>query len=167
MSVKKVYEPIIAVMVNAVETNPKVKVADILEQIKELASAKAKRVEGNSSIRDANGVVVAIHDYYFKRWMPLVGDVAVEFGKKTNTVTGYNTTCKVGLSLWTKQQNQAAAANKQLLEDVKSGTLQAADIGARQEEIEVTRKSIVETDLGFVSEEDVRAYLVSQGVTFA
>lgn len=166
MSIKKAYEPIIAAMVAALETNPKVRLADVMEEIKALASAKAARsVEGKSAIRDASGTVVAIFDYYFKRWMPLVGEKAVEFGKKANTNTGFNTMCKEGVSLWTKQQNDATKANKQLLEDVKSGTIQATDIGARQEEIEVARKSIAPTELGFVSEDEVNAYLAANGVT--
>lgn len=165
MSIKKVYEPIISAMVSALEANPKVKLADVLEEIKALASAKtARTVEGKSALRNSAGEVVAIFDYYFKRWMPLVGDKAVEFGKKANTNTGFNTMCKEGVSLWTKQQNEATKANKQLLEDVKAGTIQASDIGARQEEIETARKAIAPTELGFVSEEEVVAYLVSQGV---
>ncbi len=165
MTVKKVFEPIVALLTQATTENPKVKVADLMEQIIALASAKVNRGEGRTFIKDASGAVVAIHDYYFKRWMPLVGPSAVEFGAKAKTSTGFNTMCKAGVSLWTKQQRVADDANKQILKDLKDRKIQASDIDAIQAQIEVDRKAIAPTDLGFVSEDEVRAYLVSNGVT--
>lgn len=183
MTVKKVFEPIVSLLVSAIEANPKIKASDLIEQIKELASAKTARTEGATYKKDASGVVVAIFDYYFKRWMPLVGPKAVEFGAKAKTATGFNTMCKLGVSHWTKQQRIADDANKALLEEVKAGTLAHTDIAARQEQIEAERKSIAPATivvkseveggpdetvtLGFDTEADLVAYLAENGVTAA
>lgn len=182
MTVKKAFEPIIAILTTAIAENPKVKAADLMERIIAEASAKVARGEGASFMKDTAGNVVAIHDYYFKRWMPLVGDKAVDFGTKKGTTTGFNTMCKVGVSHWTKQQSVADKANVQLLEDVKSGALPVDQIEAKQNEIEVARKAIApaivevkdaegnvtETkELGFATEDEVKAYLASAGVTLA
>lgn len=165
MSIKKAYEPIINLLVSAVEADAKVKVSAILEQVRELASAKVARGEGSSFIKDASGTVVAIHDYYFKRWMPLVGDKAVEFGAKAKTSTGLNTMCKEGVSHWTKQQRAAQLANEAILTKLKAKEITADDIDALQAEIEVTRKAIAPTELGFASEAEVRDYLAANGIT--
>jgi len=181
MTVKKVFEPIVSLLVSAIEANPKVKAADLIEQIKELASAKVNRGEGATYKKDASGAVVAIYDYYFKRWMALVGPKAVEFGAKAKTTTGFNTMCKLGVSHWTKQQRVADESNKALLEEVKAGTLAHTDIAARQEQIEVARKAIVpavvtvtnedgttsEVTIGFDTEEGLVAYLAENGVALA
>ena len=75
-TVKKAYQDIVSFL----EANKDAKVSKVLEQVIEMASAKANRSEGSTFIKDASGNAVAILDYYFKRWMPLVGDKAVDFG---------------------------------------------------------------------------------------
>ena len=130
-----------------------------------MCSAKTSRGGGASSfIKAADGAVVAILDYYFKRWMPLVGDDAVEFGAKKNTATGYNTMSKEGVSHWTKQQRVAKQANAELLTRVASGEIKPDQIADEQARIEAARTTPAETELGFATKEEVVAYLQDNGV---
>lgn len=158
--VKKAYQGI----VDFLEANKEVKVSKILDQVIEMTMAKANRSEGSTFIKDAKGNTVAILDYYFKRWMPLVGDKQVEFGAKLKTSTGFNTMCKDGVSAWTKQQREAKNASAELLKKVASGEIKPADIALHQAEIEKARGAILTTDKGFATEEEVRKYLAKQGV---
>lgn len=160
MAIKKAYQDIVTFL----EANENVKVKTILDQVREMASAKTAREGGSIFIKDASGNVVAILDYYFKKWMPLVGDKAVEFGAKKSTSTGFNTMSKAGVSAWTKQQREASASEANLLARVSSGEVQPTDIGAEQAKIEEARKAIIETDLGFATKEEVLAYLAENGV---
>jgi len=163
-SMVELYEVLVA--------NMDAQVSDIFEsKILPLISTKARgAAKGESvrtSLRDVTGEVVAIRDYYFKRWMPLVGDEAVEFGVKASSNTGYNSMCKEGLSLWTKQQREAKEATAQILVDIEAGTLAADGISDRREEIEETRNAIESTNLGFETVEDVTDYLTAMGVELA
>lgn len=161
MTIKKAYVEII----NLLEANENAKVKSILDQVRELASAKVGAREGGSTfIRSVEGNVVAVLDYYFKRWMPLVGEKAVEFGAKKSTSTGLNTMSKAGVSEWTKQQRVAKAAEADLLAKVAAGEIQPADIQAEQAKIEEARKAIAETDLGFAERDEVLAYLAENGI---
>lgn len=115
-------------------------------------------------IKDANGATVAIFDYYFKRWMPLVGEEAVEFGSKASSATGLNNMCKLGVSLWTKQQRRKKQESADLLAKVEAGELEVEDIASEREAIEARAKEIEPTDLGFESRDEVVAYLEANGV---
>lgn len=166
--IKKSFAPIIEMLNAAAEAGKSVQ--DILADAVSLASAKGRASAGPrelSYLKDDAGTVVAIRDYYFKRWMPLVGDEAVEFGKKSNTATGYNTMCKEGLSAWNAQQAVAKKATAQILADVESGDLEPTDIADRRGEIEEKRNAIIDTELGFSTRDEVVEYLESEGVTLA
>ena len=163
--VKKAFQPIVDLMEGAIAENPKASIKSILDQVIELTKSNggAGR-EGSATIKDKAGNVVAIHDYYFKRYMPLIGHKAVVFGRKEKSSTGFNTMCKEGVSHWTKQQREAKNAETALLKQVASGEIAPSDIPAKQAEIEEARKAIVPTDLGFATREEVIAYLVDKGV---
>lgn len=158
--VKKVFQP----LVDLLEANKDVKVSKIMEQIIELTMAKANRAEGSTFLKDAKGNTIAIFDYYFKRWMPLVGEKAVEFGAKQKTATGFNVMCKEGVSHWTKQQREAKNASSDLLKKVSSGEIKPSEIAAYQAQIEEGRKAIAKTELGFEKVEDLNKYLAKNGV---
>jgi len=161
MAIKKVFQPIVDVL----EANKNAKVSEIMAQINALVSAKTASGAGSSTIvRDKKGVAVAILDYYFKRYMPLVGPKAVEFGKKDKTASGYNTMCKEGVSAWTKQQRNAKNAMAELLTKVKSGAIKPADIAAEEAKIEASRKVVAKTDLGFATIDELKKYLVEAKV---
>lgn len=158
--VKKAYQAI----VDFLEANKDVKVSKVLDQVIQMTEAKAGAGAGSTFIKDAQGNTVAILDYYFKKWMPLVGDKAVEFGAKVKTATGFNSMSKVGVSHWTKQQRDAKNANTLLLSKVASGELKPSDIAAEQVRIEEARKLIVETDLGFATQDELMKYLAKNKV---
>lgn len=166
-SIKKAYTGIVGILEAALAENPKAKVADVIEAVRAEASAKTTRAGGSTFIKDVEGNVVAVSCYYFKRWMPLVGEKAVEFGKKANTVTGLNTMCKEGTSHWTKQQAEARKAEVSMIDKLKSGELATTDIDAEKARIEEQRKRIEPTELGFAEEAEVRAYLEQSGVKLA
>jgi hypothetical protein len=157
-AIKKAYEPILAIL----EANPEAKIKTVLEQIRGLASAKATR-NATTFLKNDKGEVVAIFDYYFKRWMPVVGPKAVEFGKKEKTPTGFNNMSKEGVSLWTKQLREAKQAEIALLTRVTKGELKPTDIPAEQEKIKAQREAVAETDKGFATQDDLMKYLKKEG----
>lgn len=162
--IKKAYRDIVELL----ENNKTETVANILPQVIELASAKSGGSKGAQVyLKDTAGNPAAILCYYFKRWMPLVGDLQVEFGKKASTAHGLNTMCKEGMSNWTRQQNEAKKATMDILNRVRSGELAPEGIEAEEARIEEGRKAIVPTDLGFETKEDVVAYLADNGVELA
>lgn len=164
MAIKKAYAEIVSVL----EANKGKKVSEVLDQVIALASAKTDRASGGTSfLKDSKGQVVAVLDYYFKRWMPLVGDKAVDFGAKKNTATGVNSMCKAGVSEWTKQQRVAKQAGADLLKKVASGEIKPSDIAKEQEAIEAARKAIVPTELGFATRDDLVKYLKANKVELA
>ena len=120
MSIKKVFQPIVTLL----QANQGLTVAEVLDKVVELASAKSG---GGTSVahKDEAGVVVAIRCYYFKLWMR---PDEVAFGLKASSSTGFNSMCKEGVSNWTKQQRTAKAAKEQLLVDVASGEIEPADL---------------------------------------
>jgi len=162
--VKKAYQAI----VDFLEANKDVKVSKVLDQVIQMTEAKAGAGgAGTTFIKDVQGNTVAVMDYYFKRWMPLVGDKAVEFGAKVKTATGFNSMCKAGVSLWTKQQRDAKNANAVLLSKVASGELKPSDIAAEQVRIEEARKTIAATELGFATQDELMKYLAKNKVEIA
>lgn len=163
-NVKKAYQEI----VNLLEANKDVKVSKILDQVITMAEAKVGGGgAGTAFLKNAEGETLAILDYYFKRWMPVVGELAVEFGAKAKTATGLNSMCKEGVSNWTKQQREAKNANATLLSKVASGEIAPTDIAANQVKIEETRKAIAKTKLGFATQDELLVYLKKQGFTAA
>jgi len=165
----KLKKPFVALF-DLMSANLDLTVRELLPQLAALAKTKGGTPGSTPSslvISDAQGVAVAIRCYYFKRFMPLVGDLAVEFGKKANTATGLNTMCKDGVSNWTKQQGVARTAMSQLLEDVESGEVLPSDISTVREEITAAKERIKSTKLGFATRAEVLAYLVEQGISLA
>jgi len=159
-TIKKSFAPIIEFL----EKNQDKKVKSVLEAVIAMASTKGRGASEagqatHTFIKDTSGATVAMLCYYYKRWMPLVGPDAVEVGAKASAASGLSSMCKLGTSLWTKQQATAKKAVTQLLLDVEAGTLAPSDIGAAKERIEEVRKQIEPTNMGFLNEEDVRAYL--------
>jgi len=160
MAIKKTMTAIHALL----EANKENTVESIFEEATALCSTKS-RAKGDGTgmtstfIKDATGTTVAVFDYYFKRWMPLVGDEAVEFGAKASAASGYASMSKAGVSHWTKQQREAKKALANILARVESGDLAPSDITDAKEAIEVERKVIVETEAGFATREEVMEYL--------
>ena len=132
MTIKKQYLEIIALL----EANKNKKVSTVMADILALCESKNG---GDTFIKDADGVTIAIKCYYFKKWFWL--DKA-EFGVKKNTASGYNTMCKLGNSLWTKQQRVAKKAREVLLDQVSSGEIEASELNEQLMLIEETRKLI-------------------------
>lgn len=138
-------------------------VGSIFDELTVLCSTKGRASDGSGSvstfIKDATGKTVAVFDYYFKRWMPLVGDAMVDFGTKASAASGYASMSKEGTSHWTKQQREAKNALANLLTRIEEGDLALTDIGDAKAEIEANRKVIVETEAGFATVEELTAYL--------
>lgn len=163
MAIKKMYVELVELL----EANQDNKVKSILPDVIAMVSAKQARNVGSTFIKNSEGETVAIRCYYFQRWMPLVGDNAVEFGAKKSTATGYNTMCKDGVSHWTKQNNAAKKAHDALLDRLEAGDLTTDQIPAEKARIEEERRQVVETELGFAERDEVVAYLQEQGVSIA
>ena len=153
MTIKKQFVELVALL----EANPNKKVSSILAEV--IAMAESKKRD-STVIKDANGEVIAIHCYYHKQWELLS---EVEYGAKKSSVSGYNTMCKIGVSMWTKAQSIAKRAKSQVLDDVSDGTIDATDIKACLERVEQDRLTMNVTDMpkGFVDEAELEAWLNS------
>ena len=134
MTIKKAYKEIIELL----EANTNKKVASILEEAKELASAK----KANTTFKtNDKGEVTEIFCYYHKRWEKLSEHA---YGVKANTATGFNTMCKMGVSHWTKQNRRAKKDREMLLKQVAVGEVPAEEINEHMRKIEEKRAEIVE-----------------------
>ena len=163
MSIRKQFVPLMEFL----EGNRGQKVSDLLPQITQICSAKSNRSGEKVALFIGEGEKrkpVAILCWAFKRWMPLVGDNAVEFGSKANTATGLNTMCKEGTSWWTKNNREKKEAEADILKQVKAETLKPNQIDAA--EAAVTKKFSVrpESKLGFATKDEVIAYLGKNGI---
>ena len=159
MTIKKAYVDLVAFL----EDNKAKKVSTILEELKAMCESKNGSMSdtGTTFLKDEHGEVIAIFCYYFKRWMPLCD---VEFGAKKNTASGYNTMCKSGVSLWTKQQRVAKKAKEELLDDLSDGTIEVSELPELQKSIEHCRKRIVacEEEVSFETSNEVLKYLADE-----
>lgn len=147
--------------------HPDHKVKSITADAIKMCSAKQRTPRVLTHIRNVAGEVVGIKDLYFGRWMPLVGDKAVEFGVKTGSSTGMNPMCKLGLSQWSKQQSKARNDSLAILEDLKNGSLELKDIPKREAEIEAEKNAVIETEMGFETKEELVEYLEDEGEELA
>lgn len=137
--------------------NQAVVVGDIMDQITELCSGKGAGGASSTVHRDAEGNVVAILDYYFKKWLPIE---FVEFGAKANSSTGLNTMCKLGTSFWTKQQRDFKKGKENLLELVSAGEVAPTEIQEHLDRLEEERSFIADYPvpaIAFDSIEDLEA----------
>lgn len=157
--IKKAFQPILTLL----EANPSVKVRDILEQVKELASAKSAGGGAATTFhKDEAGNVVAVRCYYHGLWMhPALGG----FGVKANSASGFNSMCKDGLSKWTKQQRDAKNAKEQLLERAVKGE-EGLDLQAELAAIEASKAQVVprEDGYGFNTLEECLADNAAKGI---
>lgn len=158
MSIKVAYTEI----VNHLQANKNVQVSQVLPAIIEMASAQ-RTSSASLSVKDTEGNIVALFCSFFKRWMPIVGSETVEFGLKASSSTGYNNMSKEGLSQWTKKQRVAKTATSAIIDQLENGEIQASDISSIRAEIEATRNSPVETDLGYAEKQEVVSKLTSEG----
>ena len=138
-------------LVNLLETNKNKKVSTIMAEV--LAMAESKKRD-STIIKNSDGEVVAIYCYYHKQWEILVN---VPYGKKASSASGYNTMCKVGVSMWTKAQSIAKKAKSTILDGVANGSIDPTDIKTKLAEVEAKRLTIDTTNMpkGYENEEDV------------
>jgi len=135
-NVKKQYEELHAFL----EDNKAKKVNTIMPQLIEMMQRKNNASgQSNTFIKDDNDNVIAIYCYYHKMWELIA---KVEYGSKKGTSSGYNTMCKQGVSMWTKQQRTKKADEALILTSVANGDLAVEDISAKQEEIAEVAKNI-------------------------
>ena len=160
MTIKKAYLELHAFLT----ANEDKKVKTILPEAIEMMSAKGAGGAASSVHRDADGNVVLVHDYYFKKWLPVE---FVEFGKKANSASGLNTMCKLGTSLWTKQQREFKRGKEQLLEAVAAGEVQPTEIQDKLDELEEARNYIADYPVPEVAFDSVEEYEAADRDTMA
>lgn len=151
MTIKKAYIELHALLT----ANEDKKVKSILPEAIELMSAKGAGGAASSVHKDADGNVVAVLDYYFKKWLPVS---LVEFGKKANSASGLNTMCKLGTSLWTKQQREFKNGKEALLVDVQNGEVQPTEIQAKLDELETARGFIAEFPIPAIAFDSIEEF---------
>jgi hypothetical protein len=137
--------------------NENKKVSSIMDEVTEIMSTKGAGGAASTVHRDVDGNVVAILDYYFKKWLPVE---FVEFGVKANSASGLNTMCKLGTSLWSKQQREFRNGKEELLAAVAAGNVQPTEIQDKLDELETSRTYIAPfpiPELAFDSVEEFEA----------
>lgn len=153
MAIKKAFITLHALL----EANQDKKVKSIMDEAVEIMSAKGAGGAATAVHRDADGNVVAIMDYYFKVWLPVA---LVEFGAKANSASGLNTMCKLGTSLWTKQQREFKKGKEDLLTAVQEGNVLPTEIQVELDKLEEARTYIAPypiPEVAFASTEEVDA----------
>jgi len=147
--------------------HPEHKVKNILEGAMEFAKMKARVRHAISYIKDSEGAVVAIKCLYFDRWMPLVGEEAVEFGVKNSTATGLNSYSAAGLKQWNGQQAESRKSSVELLKRLKSKEITVDDLDDEETKIEAARVAVIDSEAGFATKEEVMQYLEDEGIEVA
>ena len=137
LSTKKAFQE----LVDFLQKNESKKVSTLMEQILEMTKQKAS---SKTYLVDKAGNVVAIFCYYHKQWELLS---ETEYGAKASSSTGYNTMCKKGVSLWTKQNNTIKSIGEQVLTMLEEGTIEASEISDTKEKLVVEARTINETDM--------------------
>lgn len=162
MTIKKAYTEISKVL----EANAgKVLTPELMKELNGLMEAKSGGGAGvTSAIFDVDGKPVAIKDYFFGRWMPLVGDKAVEFGAKASSKTKLNTMSKEGVSHWTKLNSAFKKGKDAVMEQLLAGKIDGPKAQTQIEALEKTRtdetaKAVKACTLGFNDRKGVEKYL--------
>lgn len=153
MTIKKAFIELHAMLV----ANEEKKVKSILPEAIEIMSAKGAGGAANTIHRAEDGTILCIMDYYFKKWLPVE---FVEFGAKANSASGLNTMCKLGTSLWTKQQREFKKGKETLLELVAAGDVLPTEIQAKLDELEEARGFIADypiPEIAFTSTDEYDA----------
>jgi len=137
-TIKKVFQPIIELL----EANKDKRVSAVLNDILSLASVKQTRERASETfLVDATGAVVAIRDFYFKRWMPLVGKKAVEFAAKKGSKTGLSGLSTIGQSKFNAAKSRALKEEKELMDKIISGEIKVENAQAEREAIQSRRET--------------------------
>ena len=153
MTIKKAFIGVHALLL----ANEDKKVKTVMPELVEIMSAKGAGGGASSVHRNEAGDVLGILDYYFKVWLPVE---YVEYGAKANSASGLNTMCKLGTSLWTKQQRDFKKGKENLLDEVAAGNVLPTDIQSELDALEEARGFIADypiPELAFGSAEDLEA----------
>jgi len=150
MSVKKAYTNLISFL----EVNADKKIKSVLEEIKDMCSAKSAGSSATTAYRNEDGVVTFIRCGYFGLWMPVSH---VEFSPKAGSASGYSPMSKEGTNLWSKQQRDEKKAKEDLLNQMVAGDIKHEDLGALMEQIEIDRLARPTHPFGFETIEEALA----------
>ena len=134
MIVKKVYIELHTLLLN----NKKKTVSDLMPEILKLMNSKTSDL--NHKVDDS-GNVTHMFCYYHKQWEDII---AYPYGSKSNSTTGLNTMCKIGVNKWTKQQRVYKQSKAELLDQLASGDLEVSELASKLEEIERAKDHIEE-----------------------
>lgn len=154
MNIKKQYAEIFALL----EANQNRKVSTIMPQLAALMSAKTSGGSdiGRTYLKNEAGEVYAVYCYYHKKWE--LTSVA-EYGSKLNTATGFNTMCKQGVSMWTKQDRRYKKAREALLMQLAAQEIDHDEFNSAMEQ-EVEQKKAIEVrddEHGYETAEEAKA----------
>lgn len=145
-NIKKAYVDLIELL----EANKNKKVETLLPQILELATAKQA---SKNFLTNDKGEVTHIFCYYHKKW-----EEVKHYGKKKHSASGYNSMCKEGVNMWTKQQRQYKTGMEDLVDQIAEGTLSADMVQEAKEELHYEKNEIVrrKDGHGFDTQEDIK-----------
>lgn len=139
MAIKKVFAPVLAIL----ESNLSASVADVIEQVRAVTSAKTGGGGGAATNfhRAEDGTVVAIKCYAFKKWMD---PRLVPFGAKANSPTGLNTMCKAGLAAWNAAQSAYSKGKDAVFAELLEGALTNEQAQEKLNELEAAKSVVPE-----------------------
>lgn len=165
---KKTFIPLMEYLINEDKEKPLRQVLPEIEKFALTSRTVKRKPRQTNAIRNTAGEVVAIKCEYFDRYMPLVGDLAVEFGVKTSHPSGYNPKCKEGLNIFNKKKkeydNTMSSIAKNMPEDPAAFAQYLEDAKQIREEAEIERVTMPFTDLGFATLEELEDYLKANNI---
>ena len=157
-NIKKAFAEIHSFLVE----NQSKKVSTLLDQLTEMMSSKV--TNSICHLKDTDGDICAVFCYYHKRWEPVASHI---YGTKSNTASGLNSMCKVGVNSWSKQQREFKNGETNLLTLIGAGELSVSDLPTKRLELEANKNAIVYPEgyeLAFETKEEVTVYLASLGI---
>lgn len=164
--VKKAFERIYDVMNETLKVNPFVKLADIMPDLLKIMQTAKTKVKVNSAVtfRDEAGVVRGIRCNFFKRFMPLEGDMAVAFAEKATSATGYHNACVEGTEIRNAKNREFNRINKEIMGKAMRMEIDQSTMISMIKEAEAERDAVPETSLGFETKEELIQYYGDVGI---
>ena len=138
-------------------------VYEILTAFASMCAARQRQSRGRTYVLDTSGAVVAINCGYYRRWMPLVGADAVEFGDAKGA-TGFNSMCKDGQRAWQKANNAFNTEQRKATNAFLAGDIDEATLRARIDSASKVKLAVGSTELGFATAGELRQYFEDNGV---
>lgn len=153
MTIKKAFQSVIAFL----ESNKDARVSKVLDQVKEMCSAKQGGGTTARSFYKVGEAVVAARCGFFELWFD---PTVVEFGKKAGTASGLNSMCKLGVNEWTSRNNAHKKGREEAFSQFTDNKITAEEFQTKLREIDAAKdaeKTLPEGVVGYATLDELLA----------